>query len=177
MVISVGYRVKSSEGIRFRQWATQTLKNLLIEGAAINEKRLIQIDRIAHILARSSDDMVSGIVDALQEFSNSLSLLDDYDHQALLKPQGEDPSWILTYEEARSFINTMRFGEASSLFGAERDNSFKGVVGWYLSEFCRARALSELGGKSSQLTLSGCEGSYFHGWKQKNSSCAFRLFH
>ena len=55
MVISVGYRVKSSEGIRFRQWATQILKSFLIEGAAINEKRLIQIDRIAQILARSAD--------------------------------------------------------------------------------------------------------------------------
>jgi prophage maintenance system killer protein len=128
MVLSVGYRVKSPEGIRFRQWANTVLKQYILDGAAINQHRLEQVDKIINILSRSSDDMVSGIANVLDRFSGGLDLLDSYDHQTLAKPDGGSPEWQLTYEDARMFVDSMKFSEASALFGIESDESFKGIV-------------------------------------------------
>jgi hypothetical protein len=85
MILSVGYRVKSPEGIRFRQWATGILRDFLINGVAVNQRRLAQVDKVISILARSSDDMVSGIANVLDRFSSGLELLDSYDHHTLTK--------------------------------------------------------------------------------------------
>ena len=100
VIISVGYRVKSDQGTRFRQWANTVLKKYLIEGAAINERRLEQIGLVASILGRSNEDMISGIANVLQDFASGLDLLDRYDRQTLKKPVGEVPERELTYEEA-----------------------------------------------------------------------------
>jgi len=135
VIISVGYRVKSIQGTRFRQWANTVLKNYLVDGAAINEKRLKQIGTVVNILSRSNEDMVSGIASVLQDFTNGLDLLDSYDHQTLKKPKGEVPERELTYDEARAFIDTMSFNETSDLFGHERDGSFKGVVAGLYQSF------------------------------------------
>lgn len=135
MILSVGYRVKSPEGIRFRQWATGVLKSFLMDGIAKNQRRLDQVGTVVNILARSSDEMVSGIADVLDRFSSGLELLDSYDHQTLAKPKGEKPEWELTYSEARTLINTMSFNEASDLFGVEKDDSFKGIVAGIYQSF------------------------------------------
>lgn len=135
MILSVGYRVKSSEGIRFRQWATGVLRSFLIEGVAKNQRRLDHVGTVVNILARSSDEMVSCIADVLDRFSNGLDLLDSYDHQTLVKPKGEKPEWELTYSEARNFIDTMSFNETSDLFGVERDESFKGIIAGIYQSF------------------------------------------
>lgn len=128
VIISVGYRVKSLRGTQFRIWATDVLKHHLLDGYTQNKHRLEQIGAVLNVLSRSSDEMVAGIANVLDRFSNGLDLLDSYDHQTLVKPKGEKPEWELTYSEARTFINTMSFSETSNLFGVERDESFKGVV-------------------------------------------------
>ena len=135
VILSVGYRVNSVKAIAFRKWANEILRKFILEGAVVNERRIEQVGMVVNILSRSSDEMVSGIAGVLDRFSSGLDLLDSYDHQTLSKPKGEKPEWELTYSEARTFINTMSFNETSDLFGAERDESFKGIVAGIYQSF------------------------------------------
>lgn len=135
VIISVGYRVKSLRGTQFRQWANSVLKQYMLDGVAVNQKRLDQMRMVVSILGRSPDEMMSGIADVLNRFSSGLDLLDSYDHQTLSKPKGEIPEWELTYNEARSFIDSMSFGDTSDLFGVERDDSFKGIIAGLYQSF------------------------------------------
>lgn len=136
VIISVGYRVKSKRGILFRRWANSVLKEYLIKGYALNQKRLDELNTVIDIISRSSVPEISGVASVLDFFTKGLNILDDYDHQVLKKPSSNDKnnseqkeSWQLTYEEGRKVIESMRFAEASSLFGNEKDNSFKSTLG------------------------------------------------
>lgn len=82
-----------------------------------------------------NEDMMKEITNVLERFAGGLDLLDSYDHQSLSKPKGEPSSWQLTYEEARIFVDSMRFGEVSSLFGVERDASFRSIVATIYQSF------------------------------------------
>jgi len=92
VIISVGYRINSSKATQFRQWATQRLKDYLIEGIALNEKRLEQKNKEIHvlhdgirILSRAIEDQAANYETyaLLHQFSVGLQLLDDYDHESL----------------------------------------------------------------------------------------------
>lgn len=128
VILAVGYRVNSGEAIRFRRWATGVLKQHLVAGYTVNERRLAQIGKVLEILQRSDDDVVSGIAELLARFTGGLDLLDRYDHQSLSAPTGGPSGWVFSYQEARSVIEAMSFGSASELFGRERDGSFAGVI-------------------------------------------------
>ena len=130
VVISVGYRVKSQRGVEFRRWATDVLRRYLIEGHAENERRLEQLGQVARIMARIPDDLgTRQVLDIVQSYTVALDLLDDYDHQRIPMPEGGGATHVLTYEECRAVIDGMRFGDESSLFGVEKDESFKGAIG------------------------------------------------
>ncbi|MDR0782972.1 MAG: virulence RhuM family protein, partial [Propionibacteriaceae bacterium] len=101
VVISVGYRVKSTEGIRFRRWATTVLRQHLMEGYSINQSRLDQLNQALEIISRSDLPEVAGVANVLQLYAEGLTLLDDYDHQRISKPKGRAGGWELTYDEAR----------------------------------------------------------------------------
>jgi prophage maintenance system killer protein len=129
VVISVGYRVKSTEGVRFRQWATRVLRDYLVKGAAINERRLEQLGSIVRVLSRSSDELIAGVADVLAGYLPGLRALRDYDEGTITSPAGDIPSWMLNYDEARSVI--ARVGAEfpdDQLFGRERGDTLKGVV-------------------------------------------------
>ena len=123
MIISVGYRVKSQRGIIFRRWANKILKQYLIEGYAINEKRLIALNKTIEIqnkmLANVLDVETYELSNIIELYTQSLLLLDDYDHQCISKPEGRKEVYVLGYDECREFINNMSFGCDSSLFGVE----------------------------------------------------------
>ena len=125
MVLSVGYRVKSPEGVQFRRWATTVLRDHVTEGYTVNQRRLDQLNQALQIIARSSQAEVAGVANVLQRYADGLTLLDDYDHQRISKPQGQPCAWRLEYDEARAFVDAMRFVEDSDLFGVERDESFR----------------------------------------------------
>ncbi|MDR0587972.1 MAG: virulence RhuM family protein [Burkholderiales bacterium] len=129
MILSVGFRVKSSEGIHFRRWANAVLKKHLISGFTLNRQRLAQLNKVVELIGRSEIAEVSGISAVLERFTAGLTLLDDYDHQSLSKPKGFGASYELGYEEARAFVDSMNFSEASPLFGREKDESFKSALG------------------------------------------------
>ena len=124
-ILSVGYRANSGKAIIFRKWANKILKDYLLKGVAINQKRLEQLNKTLEIISRSDIPEISGIANVLQDFADGLDLLDRYDHQNLLKPKEKNSgNWQLTYEEAIKFVNSMKFGKESSLFGHEKDQSF-----------------------------------------------------
>ncbi len=136
MVLSVGYRVKSARGVEFRRWATDVLRRYVIAGHAANERRLEQLGQVAKIMARVPESLESRqILDIVQSYTGALDLLDDYDHLCVTAPEGTPAAREITYEECREVIESLRFGQESSLFGVEKDGSFKGAIGNVFQSF------------------------------------------
>ena len=130
MIISVGYRVKSARGVQFRRWATNVLRQYLMQGYVCQQKRLQDLSTTIRVMKRVENKLDSAqILEVVQQYTRSLDLLDDYDHQRLQKPQGDTHAYVLTYEECRKLIDSMRYGAESSVFGNEKDDSFKGSLG------------------------------------------------
>lgn len=123
MILAVGYRVKSPNGIIFRKWATSILKDYMIKGYAVNEKRLEILNKTIDIqtkmLASTLELDESEVLNVIEAYQNALSLLDDYDHGSLSKPKGTDSIYRLTYEECRKLIDKMKFN--SAVFGVEKE--------------------------------------------------------
>ncbi|HQE69653.1 MAG TPA: virulence protein RhuM/Fic/DOC family protein [Atopobiaceae bacterium] len=130
-IISVGYRVKSQRGVEFRRWATDVLRRYLIDGYAENRHRLRELGKVANIISRLPEGDVSmrQVLDIMQSYARALDLLDDYDHQSISKPEGKHEAYVLSYEECCDVIAGMRFGNESSLFGVEKDDSFHASIG------------------------------------------------
>lgn len=129
-IISVGYRVKSQNGVVFRRWANSILKQYLINGYAVNQKRIEQLGEVIRLLKRTQDALDSRqVLSVIEHYNEALNLLDSYDHQSMKRPEGNKAIYTLTYEECREVIGTMRFGNDSEVFGIEKDDSFKGSIG------------------------------------------------
>lgn len=130
MIISVGYRVNSKNATQFRIWATSILKQYLIKGYAINDQRLQQLGEVIRIMKRSQNELdAKQILSVIENYNTALTLLDDYDHQCMKRPEGSKATYVLSYEECRKLIEQMRFNADSDLFGHEKDDSFKGSIG------------------------------------------------
>ena len=130
MIISVGYRVKSKRGVEFRRWANQVLKQYVMQGYAVNQKRLSDLGSVVKLLKRTENSLdAKQVLTVVERYSTALDLLDSYDHQTLQRTLGKSATYRLTYEVCRQVIDSMRFGEASDLFGLEKDDSFKGSIG------------------------------------------------
>ncbi|MBX9718960.1 MAG: virulence RhuM family protein [Microbacteriaceae bacterium] len=129
MVLSVGYRVKSAEGVHFRRWANDVLRRYVLEGSALNERRLQELGSIVQVLSRSSDELVAGVAEVVDRYLPSLRTLRDYDNGKIDESPGTAPTWQLTYEEARSVIDQVAAEfPADTLFGGERGGSLRSVI-------------------------------------------------
>ena len=128
MILSVGYRVKSKEGIYSRRWANSVLKQHLVDGYIINRKRLDALHAVVKVLSRSTEPEIAGTAEILERYLPSLVLLNDYDTGNVPIPKGDESQWVLTYEDAMLFIRSMPFYTQSDLFGRERNGSFQGIV-------------------------------------------------
>ena len=133
MIISVGYRVNSKKGILFRKWASNILKKYLIEGYVVNEKRLSYLEKqinLISIASRLDDKLITDegnkILETIINYNKALSLLDDYDHQTISKPDGTLGCYRITYAECRKIIDSMKF--KSTIFGVEKDGSFNSSI-------------------------------------------------
>ena len=118
MIISIGYRVKSQNGIIFRKWANKILKDYLIKGYAINQKRLDYLEKtekLIDIANRTNENLENAdakeILKVIATYSKALDLLDDYDHRNLLKPKGNSSQKQIRYEDCLDVINKLRFNE------------------------------------------------------------------
>lgn len=125
MIISVGYRVKSNRGVEFRKWANKVLKQYIIQGYAINEKRLEALQRTVSIqnkmLASSLDVEETDVLKAVSLYTDALMLLDQYDRQSLNKPEGNKPIYRITYEECCRMVEAMEDTFHSDVFGVEKE--------------------------------------------------------
>ena len=125
VIISVGYRVKSQRGTEFRQWANKVLKQFILKGYAINEKRLAALNKTVEIqskiIANTLDIEEAEVLRAVNLYTDALVLLDQYDHQSLNKPEGNKPVYRITYEDCRNMINHMEDSFSSDVFGVEKE--------------------------------------------------------
>jgi hypothetical protein len=137
VIISVGYRVKSLRGTQFRQWATQRLKDYLVQGFTINEKRLAQKQQEVEylktgirILNRAMEEQSTPEeFEMLRVFAKGLSLLDDYDHENLdKKGQTTQKTFFPTNEEYMELIKTMYSKFESGVFAKPKDDSFNSSI-------------------------------------------------
>ena len=136
MIISVGYRVKSQRGVEFRRWANSVLKDYILRGYAVNDKRINQLGQMVQIMKRAENQLdAQQVLSVVESYSDALDMLDDYDHQTLAKPRGNRATYVLTYDECRSVIDRMKFASDSDLFGNEKDDSFKGSIGAIYQSF------------------------------------------
>ncbi|MDE6142055.1 MAG: virulence RhuM family protein [Bacilli bacterium] len=135
VIISIGYRVKSKNGIIFRRWANRILKDYMIKGYAINNKRLEYLEKTVQLLdianrgrERISDSEAKGILEVISSYSKALNLLDDYDHKRLKKMKGNKSNKKITYEECIDSIGMLKFNTKSNLFALERDKGLKSII-------------------------------------------------
>lgn len=132
MIISVGYRVKSQNGVIFRKWATSILHDFMIKGYAVNQKRLDVLNKTISIQSRmlaSALNIVEEVLNVVDAYSNALTLLDDYDHGTIPKPNGVASTYQLTYEECRELIDSMKYGNFSDVFGVEKElGKLNGII-------------------------------------------------
>ena len=133
VIISVGYRVKSKRGTSFRIWANKVLKDYLIKGYAINQKRLDNLNKTIDIqnrmLAYSLNIDKEELSKVINEYTRALDLLDNYDHQTLVKPIGKKSAYMMTYQEAREIIDSMKFNDMSDVFGVEKEQGkLNGII-------------------------------------------------
>ena len=136
VIISVGYRVKSKNGVIFRQWANKILKNYMLKGYAINQKRLEYLEKTVKLIdiANRIDERLQGddakeILKVIGGYSKALDLLDDYDHRTLKKIKGNTDERMIKYEDCLDVIEKLRFNQESSLFAVERDKGLESIIG------------------------------------------------
>ena len=136
MIISVGYRVKSSNGILFRKWATKVLKDYMLKGYAVNQRRLEYLEKTIKLIdianridKRPENNEAQEILKVIGEYSKALDLLDDYDHKTLKKVNGNIDERKIEYSQCIDLINKLRFNEESSLFALERDKGLESIIG------------------------------------------------
>ena len=135
MIISVGYRVKSQNGVIFRKWANNVLKDYMIKGYAVNQKRLEYLEKtikLIDIAGRIDTELKAAeaqeIIKVINNYSNALNLLDDYDHKRITRPNGTKNNKKITYEDCISIVNKLKFNSDSNLFALERDNGLKTII-------------------------------------------------
>ena len=136
VIISVGYRVKSQNGIVFRRWANKILKDYMLKGYAVNQQRLEYLEKTIKLInianridERLENNDAKEILKVIGEYSKALDLLDDYDHKTLNKVKGNIDKRKIKYEDCMEIINKLRFNEESALFAIERDKGLAGIIG------------------------------------------------
>ncbi len=136
VIISVGYRVKSKNGVIFRQWANKVLKDYMLKGYAVNQRRLEYLEKTVKLIdiANRIDERLESsdakeILKVIGEYSKALDLLDDYDHKTLKKIEGNIDKRKIKYEDCINIINKLRFNEESTLFAVERDKGLESIIG------------------------------------------------
>ena len=135
MIISIGYRVKSQNGVIFRKWANKVLKDYLLKGHAVNQKRLEYLEKTIKLIdiAGRIDIELKGteaqeIIKVINNYSNALNLLDDYDHKRITRPNGTKDDKKITYEDCMNIVSKLKFNSDSDLFALGRDKGLESII-------------------------------------------------
>ena len=177
VIISVGYRVKSQRGVEFRKWANRVLRQYIMEGYAVNHNRILELGEVIRIMKRTQKSLdAQQVLAVIERYSTALDLLDDYDHQTMRRPKGCEATYVLTYEECRSVIDSMRFGNESALFGNEKDDSFKGSIGNIYQSFAGQEAYPTLEEKAATLLYFVTKNHSFSDGNKRIAAAIFLYF-
>ena len=168
VILAVGYRTNSARAIHFRKWATSVLKKYLLQGYAINEKRLLEAREkfqelqtaISFLQEKSKKELLSGqageILNLLSDYSKTLTILEQYDKGQLKESKGGKTKFILEYGDCLKIIAELKKElvmkkEASDLFGNERDGSFEGIIKGLYQSFGGKELYPSIEDKASHL--------------------------
>ena len=142
VIISVGYRVKSQNGVIFRKWANKVLKDYLLKGYAVNQKRLEYLEKTIKLIdiagrieTELKDNEAQEIIKVISNYSNALNLLDDYDHKRITKPSGNINNKQITYEDCMKIVDKLKFNNDSNLFALEINQGLKAIIGTIYQSF------------------------------------------
>lgn len=135
VILAVGYRVNSKQGIEFRRWASNILKDYLIEGYAVNMKRLDYLNKtvkLIEIVNRHPDNITGeqakSILQVIGSYTKALDLLDSYDHRTLERNKGTIDNRQINYLDCLNIIKDLRFADESAIFGVEREHGFESIL-------------------------------------------------
>ncbi len=168
MIISVGYRVNSKRATQFRVWATKTLKDYLVKGYAVNEKRLLEADNkfkelqsaVDFLRQKSKNELLAGqeqeILNLLADYSKTLTLLEQYDKEKLSTSKSGKGKFVLNYEVGVKVIEEIKKElivkkEAADLFGVDNRDSLAGILGSILQTFDKKELYPSIEEKAAHL--------------------------
>ena len=158
IIISIGYRVKSNQGVIFRKWANKILKDYMLKGYAVNQRRLEYLEKTIKLIDianriddRLENDDAKEILKVIGEYSRALDMLDEYDHKTLNRPKGNVDTRIITYDDCMTIINSLKYKEESELFGVERDKGLKSIIGNVYQSFSGQDIYSTIEEKAANL--------------------------
>ena len=159
VIISVGYRVKSRRGIEFRRWANKVLKDYIIKGYAVNDKRLEALQKTVEIQAKMLATAIDGdsdeVLRAVNQYTQALTLLDKYDHQSLEKPEGNQPVYRITYADCRAMVDRMEDSFKSDVFGVEKEpGRIEGILAAVYQDVFGGEVYPSLEEKAANLCIS-----------------------
>lgn len=193
VIISVGYRVKSQVGIEFRKWATQRLKEYLLKGYSINQKLLQteqkkvetlqgEINSLNEELFETQKALTDGLLSIISHYSKSFELLDKYDKNELSSENlNKDVIYVIKYADVKEAIQQLKSdliakGEASDLFGNEKDDSFQGILGSISQTVFGELAYPTIEEQAVQLLYSIIKGHPFSDGNKRIGSFIFVWF-
>ena len=177
VIISVGYRVKSNRGVEFRRWANSVLKQYILQGYAVNHKRIQQLGEVIRLMKRTENDLDSKqVLSVIERYNTALDLLDAYDHRNIRRPKGNEAIYVLSYDECLKLISNMRFGNESKLFGKERDDSFKGSIGNIYQSFGGEDVYKSMEEKAANLLYFITKNHSFYDGNKRIAAAIFLYF-
>ena len=193
IIISVGYRVKSQVGTEFRKWATQRLKEYLLKGYSINQKLLQteqqkvetlqrEINQLNEELFQTQKTLTDGLLSIIEHYSKSFELLDKYDKDELSSENlNKNLIYVINYEDVKNAIQQLKSkliakGEASELFGNEKDDSFQGILGSISQTVFGELAYPTIEEQAMQLLYSIIKGHPFSDGNKRIGSFMFVWF-
>lgn len=142
MIISVGYRVNSKQGIIFRKWATSILKDYMLKGYVVNQKRLEYLEKTVKLIdiAGRIDQELKGteaqeIIKVISNYNSALNMLDSYDHRTVIKPKGTTSNDMIKYEDCMDIVSKLRFNSDSDIFALERNKGLQAIIGSIYQSF------------------------------------------
>lgn len=193
VIISVGYRVKSQVGTEFRKWATQRLKEYLLKGYSINQKLLQteqhkvetlrqEINQLNKELFQTQQTLTDGLLSIISHYSKSFELLDKYDKDELSSDNlNKELIYVINYDDVKNGIQQLKSdlinkGEASDLFGNEKDDSFQGILGSISQTVFGELAYPTIEEQAVQLLYSIIKGHPFSDGNKRIGSFMFVWF-
>jgi len=188
MILSIGYRVDSKEATQFRKWATSVLKKYLTDGYAINETKITQTKTILNNLKQTIEFLSAKeiedkneILNLLQTYTKTLSLLEKYDKSSIEELDGKKTEYRLTYEETKSVIENLKNeltkkSEATELFGNEKANELQGIIANLYQTFGGVELYPSIEDKASHLLYLIIKDHPFSDGNKRSASFLFVYF-